>query len=261
MQVTSWLHTIGIKVPASVAIGIGIIATTAILSTTAIQTNSEKDVAVGNTASLAVSLSDLCSRGDDTALVLHSAKTPDGKGLCDAANAVMTHPTVQAAAMMTDDHVVSLVRQELAKQPPPAPVAPSLSQVMDAVRAVMTSNPVLFKGEKGNAPSSAEIGSIVAAYIRANPEQFRGQAAPMDGRLAQLQREVDQLKSRGATDDRDRPDPRTRDQGPTRDPRPPVTRTRPTPTRTEDPPPAPTEQPPRDQGSPGSSPSGLIGIN
>jgi hypothetical protein len=263
MQVKPLLDKMGKKVPATVAAGFAIFATTVILSTTSIQTTTEKDVAVGNTASVAGPLVKLCNRDDDTAKLLRSARTPEGKGLCDTANAVLARPTVQAIAL-TDDRVVSLVRQELARQPAPASVAPTLSQVTDAVRAVMTTNPVLFKGEKGNTPSSSEISSIVTAYIRANPEQFRGEAgkdadtAGMDGRLAALQREVDQLKSRGATDsgrepDRGNPDPRTRDSSP-RDPRPPVTRTRPTPTRTEGPPPA--EQSPRESG-----PSGSIGIN
>lgn len=177
MQMTALLHYVGQKVPSSVALGLGVVAATVILSTTAIKSDNEKDVAVGNSVNLSSKLTELCSANDDTSKVLHSARTPDGKGLCDAASSILVNPTTQAIATVSDSRITALIRTELAKRPPAQGTSPSLSQVTDAVRTVMTSNPVLFRGEKGDAgttPSSAEVSSLVSAYIRANPLQFQG---------------------------------------------------------------------------------------
>lgn len=187
---TRYLRALGDRIPGGVALGLSIIAATVILSTTAIQKQDEAKVAVDNASSIAGPVSQLCARDDELAALLHSARTPDGRPVCDQASVVLSSPTavLAVAKPVTDAHITSLIRAELAKTTPRTNGAvPSLSQVTDAVRNVMTANPVLFKGEKGDPggqPSSAEIAQVVSAYIRANPEQFQGKPGK-DGRDGQ----------------------------------------------------------------------------
>jgi len=184
LKIKGHLQRLGSSVPPAATIGISIIVATIILSTTAAQSDSKADVATAKAVSISTSLSQLCHAGNDLAALLQSARTVDGLPLCPTAEAIKINPTAAPVQLVSDDHIVSLIRAELARTPVTGSTAPTLSQVIDAVRAVMKENPVLFKGEKGDPgdeASTSEIAQVVASYFRANAEQFRGPAGK-DGR-------------------------------------------------------------------------------
>lgn len=178
-----WFTEFSRKVSGTVVIAIGVFVATVILTTTAAQSANKADKAITNAASLGSAVTQLCNgaQGDQVAKLLRDAKTSDGRPVCDQAGETLRDPTAGPAATTVnfpDARVISLIRAELAKMPPPASSAPSLEQVTAAVRMVMSSDPVLFKGAAGDpgiAPSQAQIAAAVADYFRANASQFRGE--------------------------------------------------------------------------------------
>lgn len=182
-----YLHRLGNSLPSPLVYGISFIVGTIILSTAAIQSDSKADVATDKAVTIAGSLSVLCHAGNDLAALLQSARTTDGKPLCPEAEEIRANPTAEAAAPVSDAHIVSLIRDELAKEQPATatPEPMTLEQVTAAARAVMMTNQVLFKGEKGDKgdpPSKAELDQVVAqavaAYFRANAGSLRGERGP-----------------------------------------------------------------------------------
>lgn len=179
LSMTRHLQALGRSVPPAATIGISVIIASVILSTTAIRSNAKADVATDKAVTIAGSLSQLCHAGNDLASLLQTARTTDGKPLCPTAEEIKINPTAAPVQLVSDDHIINLIRTELARRPEPQSAPPTMSQVTDAVQAVMRTNPLLFKGEKGDpgaAPSTSEIAQVVAAYFRSNQEQFRGPA-------------------------------------------------------------------------------------
>lgn len=178
----NWIMEISRKVPGSIVVAISIFVATIILTTTAAQSDNKADKAITNAAAIGSTVAQLCagSQGPQIAQILHDAKTSDGKPVCDQAGDTLRDPTAAPVATVVnypDARVLALIRAELAKMPPPASSSPSLEQVTAAVRTVMSSDPVLFKGDKGAPgvpPSQAAIAAAVADYFRANSESFRG---------------------------------------------------------------------------------------
>jgi hypothetical protein len=177
-----WITELGRKFSGTFVIAVGVFVATVILTTTAAQSNNKADKAITNAASIGSAVTQLCngSQGPQVAQLLRDAKTSDGKPVCDQAGETLRDPTAAPVATTVnfpDARVIALIRAELAKMPPPASSAPSLEQVTAAVRMVMSSDPVLFKGAAGDpgiAPSQAQIAAAVADYFRANAAQFRG---------------------------------------------------------------------------------------
>jgi hypothetical protein len=178
-----WFTEFSRKISGTVVVAIGVFVATVILTTTAAQSANKADKAITNAASLGSAVTQLCngSQGDQVAKLLRDAKTSDGKPVCDQAGEALRDPTAAPVATTVnfpDARVIALIRAELAKMPPPASSAPSLEQVTAAVRMVMSSDPVLFKGAAGDpgiAPSQAQIAAAVADYFRANAAMFRGE--------------------------------------------------------------------------------------
>lgn len=174
-RLAEWARTI----PNGVATGFVLFAATLILTTTAVRSESSAAAARVQATALADPILALCAQGGDVAARLASARTPDGRGLCDQAAATKADPVLASAPVdqVSDAHVVSLIRQELARQPAPAPVAPSQDQLEQAAAAVILAHPDLFRGQPGTPgtpPSDAQITAVVAAYLAAHPNQFRG---------------------------------------------------------------------------------------
>jgi hypothetical protein len=133
----------------------------------------EKDVAVDKANSLGSPILDLCVVGDETSRVLASARTPDGKSLCEAAADVKTDPVTAQVPEIDEARIRELIAAELAKRPNPKQ-SPDMNQLIEAARTVIAGNPELFRGDPGTPPSPVEIAAVVSTFIRANPEQFRG---------------------------------------------------------------------------------------
>jgi len=180
LTVRQYLQRLGNSVPPAATIGISVIVATIILSVTAVRSNAKADTATDKAVTIAGSLSVLCHAGNDLASLLQSARTTDGKPLCPVAEEIKTNPTAAPVQLVSDDHIVSLIREQLAKQLPQTatPQAPTLEQVTAAVRSLMVSDPILFKGDKGDPPSQAEVAQVVAGYFRTNAAQFRGEQGP-----------------------------------------------------------------------------------
>lgn len=125
----------------------------------------DKKAAQAQTQSVADPILALCAGNDDAARVLQSAKTPDGRTVCDAAAGVTDNPP-PAPAGLTTSEVKSLINAALAKQQQTQPAGPTTAQLTAAVQAFVTANPNLFKAP---APTAAQIQTAVDNYMRAHP--------------------------------------------------------------------------------------------
>ena len=163
------VSTESIVVYALVAGGIMLAATTMFRA-------EEKDHAIEKANSVADPILQLCSQSGEASRALATARTPDGKSLCNAAAEVKTDPVTAKAVLpnLDEARVIELVRAELARHPHPEAVEPSMAQLIEAARAVISENPDQFRGEPGGLPSPTEIAAVVSLYVNANPEQFRG---------------------------------------------------------------------------------------
>jgi hypothetical protein len=128
--------------------------------------DAERHAAVAQANGIADPIVAICNGNTDAAKILQSARTPDGQSVCGAAAVVKSAPRNEQADAVTEDQVQALVQQELAKQRPPAPVAPTQAQIAAAVQAFIAANPSMFKAP---APTSAQIQAAVTSYLRAHP--------------------------------------------------------------------------------------------
>ena len=172
LRVGDGLVRLGQRIPGYLVVALAILVATVVLSTTAIQRTNDADHASTKAKSLAVPVDELCRSG--TAPSLNSQTTPDGTSVCARAAETTVDPTAKAMPAVTDDHIVAVVRGELARQPGPVNGGPSMAQVTAAVHSVMEGHPILFRGEAGPAPSAADVTEIVTTYVRANPAIFQG---------------------------------------------------------------------------------------
>lgn len=160
------VHSNGILIAAVLVGAVVMVATLAMRG-------GEKDVAIARANSVSSPIIDLCLAGDDTARILASARTPDGKSLCEAAADVKTDPVTAQVPNLNEARIRELIVAELAKRPNPAPT-PDMAQVVAAARRVILDNAELFRGDPGQPPSPVEIAAVVSTFIRANPDMFRG---------------------------------------------------------------------------------------
>lgn len=112
-------------------------------------------------------------------------QTPDGRDLCQRAADVQQSPEIAPAPSITAEfdeaRVLELIRAELARNPPQDGHTPGPAEVEAAARAVLTANPDLFRGPKGDqgvqgpGPTEAQVRAAAAAVMAADPDAFRGE--------------------------------------------------------------------------------------
>jgi hypothetical protein len=107
----------------------------------------------------------LCAQGGETGDRLVAA------GLCTKAAVSKVDPVATQPTELTSeqsDQVQAMLKSELARQKPPAPVGPTTAQLSAAVQAFIAANPTFFKAP---APTAEQIQTAVNAYMRAHPVQ------------------------------------------------------------------------------------------
>jgi hypothetical protein len=110
----------------------------------------------------------LCRQGGETAEKLNDA------GLCGTAAAIKENPSIVTERPVDDGHIIELIDAELAKRPVSVSVAPNMGQLIDAARAVISSNPDAFRGPAGTPAPSTDLAAAVSAYVSSHQASFQG---------------------------------------------------------------------------------------